>query len=334
MNHSQYREHHSLVTGRQVVEELLHFLFLLLHIVGDGSGKVVVGVLPALPVRDVGLNAEQSAFRLSYRFISRNRHDVNRHHQVTVHIGKLRHHTVFDIGRIFTKKKDSPKTVSHLEIVLFKLHCVGADIVFEIVSFLSGLFDVKAEGRFLPDTEEVVNDTQPFVRFKFHALAAQPRKVSDEIRSDTSEVSAGVLNALFVNGNGHILILNDGVCAGRLVEKYLVVFSAVLIKRVASLINQERLFKVKAIEPSVVNGQLRCRSAVKRIEQLGVFKEHRLFVLTACHGIVNIRKLICLGILILADFENAIVVNRLYRNDILHSLRHDKLLFILFQKTC
>ena len=70
----------------------------------------------------VCLNAKQSALCFSYRFIGRNGYNVNGHHQVAIQVGKLGYHTVLDIGSVLTKKKDSPVTVSHFEVVLFKFH--------------------------------------------------------------------------------------------------------------------------------------------------------------------------------------------------------------------
>ena len=75
--HRQHGEHHTLVTGSQVIEKLFHFLLLLFHIIGNGSREVVVGVLTALPIRNIGFNAEQAALRFSHGFISRNRDNVD-----------------------------------------------------------------------------------------------------------------------------------------------------------------------------------------------------------------------------------------------------------------
>ena len=102
MHHRKHSKHHSLVTSSKVVKEFLHFLFLLFHIIGNGSRKVVVHILLSLPVRDVGFYTEQSVFGFSDCFIGRNRYNINGHHQISVHIRKFRHHTVLDIGRIFT----------------------------------------------------------------------------------------------------------------------------------------------------------------------------------------------------------------------------------------
>ena len=174
MNQREYSEHHSLITSGEVIKELFHFLFLLFHIIRNGSGKVVVLILLSLPVGDIGFHTEKSAFRFSYRFICRHRHNINGHHKVTVQVGKVCYHSVLNIRSVLTKKKNSSVTVAHLEIVLFKLHCVGANIVLKIVSFLSGFLNIKVICGFFSHTEEVVNDTKSFICFKFYAFASEP----------------------------------------------------------------------------------------------------------------------------------------------------------------
>ena len=56
MHQRHQPEHHPLVTGRQIVQHLLGFLALEFHIVRNCRGKIVVGVLAALPVGDVRLD--------------------------------------------------------------------------------------------------------------------------------------------------------------------------------------------------------------------------------------------------------------------------------------
>ena len=53
MHQRHQPEHHPLVAGRQIVEHLLGFLALQFHIVRNCRGKIVVGVLAALPVGDI-----------------------------------------------------------------------------------------------------------------------------------------------------------------------------------------------------------------------------------------------------------------------------------------
>ena len=239
MYHCQYGEHHTLVTGSQVIEKLLHFLFLLFHIIGNGCGEVVVSVLSALPIRNVGFNAEQTAFRFSHGFISRNRDNVDRQHQIAVKLRNLGNHTVLDIGRILTHKKHSAVSVANLEIVLFKLHRIGTDIVLEAVTFLAVFLDVKVIAAFLTDTVEVVENTQAFCGVKLRTPAAELTQMGNHIITDTAEISAGVLDILLADGYRDVFVLHHRICARRFFEEHLVVLLAVLVKVIALERNQD-----------------------------------------------------------------------------------------------
>ena len=57
-HHRNNAQHHALVAGSEIVQKLLGLLALQLHIIGDHSGEVVVGVLAALPVGDVRFHAQ------------------------------------------------------------------------------------------------------------------------------------------------------------------------------------------------------------------------------------------------------------------------------------
>ena len=329
MNHSEYSEHHSLITSGKVIKELLHFLFLLFHIIRNGSGKVIVLILLSLPVGNVRLNPKQSALCFSHGFIGRNGYNINRHHQVAIQVGKLGYHTVLDIGSVLTKKKDSPVTVSHFEVVLFKFHCIRANIILEIVSLFSRFLNIEVVGGFLPDTEEIVDNSQPFIGFKLHTFASESCKVGNQVSTDTGKIGSCVLHALFVDGDSNILILNDRICTGRLVEKHFVIFLSVNIKLIAGFGDKNGFLKVQTVKPSVVDSQLCSSSAVKRVEKLGVFKEHCFLVLTACYGKVNIRELEALGILVLAHTENTVIIDCGNGNTILYALWYYKLFFVL-----
>ena len=169
--------------------------------------------MPPLPVGNIRLHTEQTVFRFPYRFVCRHGDNINRHHQIAVEVSQLRHHTVLDIGSVLTQKKDSPVTVAHFEVVLFKFHRIRADIVLEAVSLFAGFLYIKVERGFLPHTVEIVKNTQPFVCFQFHALAAEPSEVGNQVSAHTSKIIPCVLNILLVDGNRYILILHDGICA-------------------------------------------------------------------------------------------------------------------------
>ena len=77
MHQCHQPEHHALVAGRQIVEHLLGFLALQLHVVGNGRGKIVVGVLAALPVGDIRLHAQQCALQLAGGLVRWHRQDID-----------------------------------------------------------------------------------------------------------------------------------------------------------------------------------------------------------------------------------------------------------------
>ena len=77
MNQCENREHHPLVSGSQIIKELLCFLSLLLHVVWDNSREVVVHVLLTLPVGDICLYAKQSLLNFLHRLIGRDRNDID-----------------------------------------------------------------------------------------------------------------------------------------------------------------------------------------------------------------------------------------------------------------
>ena len=77
MHERHQPEHHTLVAGSQIVQHFLGFLALQLHVIRNRGGKIVVGVLAALPVSDVRFHAQQSALQLAGGFVRRHRQDVD-----------------------------------------------------------------------------------------------------------------------------------------------------------------------------------------------------------------------------------------------------------------
>ena len=169
MHHSQHGEHHSLVTGRKVIKELLAFFSLLLQVIRYNGRKVVVLVLLSLPIRDIGFHAEQSVFHLSHGFVCGNGNNVNGEHHISVQLTKLRYHTVLDIGGVFSEENHTPVSVAHSETVLFKLKGVGTDKVLEVVTLSHRLGNIETERRFFTCAVKVVKNTELFFGFKLYA---------------------------------------------------------------------------------------------------------------------------------------------------------------------
>lgn len=117
-----------------------------------------------------------------------------------------------------------------------------------------------------------------------------------------------------------------------LFKQHTVVFLTVFVKPVVFEGNENGLFKVQTVQTAIVDCNF-CRcAAVQGIEQLRVFKKHRFFILTACNGVVYVRKFIALGVFVLANLKDAVIKDCLNGDDILHALWHDKSLLVLLKQ--
>ena len=121
-DHRNDRQHHPLISRGQVIQKLLALLALELHIIGHDSGEIVVGVLSALPVGDVGFNAEQTVFHLSHGLVGGDRHNIDRQHHISVEVGQLRNHAVFDIRSVVLQKQDTAVFLAQLQTVAAFFH--------------------------------------------------------------------------------------------------------------------------------------------------------------------------------------------------------------------
>ena len=234
MHHRQHGKHHSLVTGRQIVQKFLAFLSLLFQVIRNNGRKIVVLVLLPLPIRDIGFHTKQTVFHLPHGFICGNRDNVNGQHHIPVQLTKLRHHTVLDICRILSEKNHTPISVTHSEAVALKFKGIRADKILEIVTFPHRLGNIEVERCFFSCTVEVVEDTQLVACVQFHTLRPQTVKVGDKVSTHTGEVVSCFLNILLADRYGYILILYDRISPCRLIQKHFVVFLTVLIQTVIS----------------------------------------------------------------------------------------------------
>ena len=115
------------------------------------------------------------------------------------------------------------------------------------MSLFAGFLYIKVERGFLAHTVEIVKNTQPFVCFQFHALAAEPAEVGDQVSAHTGEIIPCVLNILLVYGNRHILILHDGVCAYGFFQKDFVILLTVFIEAVSLHRDKNVVLKIQPI---------------------------------------------------------------------------------------
>ena len=166
----EHAEHHALVAVRQVVEEILTLAALHFHVKGDNSRKVVVLVLPPLPVGNVCLHAQQSVFNFTHGLIRGNGDEVKRKHHACAYVAKLRNHIVLYVVGIIPKKYHPPAAVAEAETVALCFKCIGANIVPEAMPLFSHIVNVKVEIAFLIGPEEVVNQSKAFHSVKLFAF--------------------------------------------------------------------------------------------------------------------------------------------------------------------
>ena len=154
----------------------------------------------------------------------------------------------------------------------------------------------------------------------------------DQVCAHTGKVIPRFLKVFLGDGNGHILILHNGVCPHRLVEQHLVVLLAVFIQTVLRHRDQDGLLKIHLIEPAVIDRDFRGSSAVKGVEKLRVFQKHRFFVVPARHSVIDVLKFECLSVLVLTNKKNTVLPDSFDGNDGLYGFGNDKFFLVLLEQ--
>ena len=154
----------------------------------------------------------------------------------------------------------------------------------------------------------------------------------DQVSAHTGKVIPRFLKVLLGYGNGHILILHNGVCPRCLIEQHLVIFLAVFIQTVLRHWDQDSLLKIHLVEPAVIDCDFRGSSAVEGVEKLRVFQKHRFFIVPARHSVIDVLKLECLSVLILAYKKNTVLPDSFDGNDGLHGFGNDKFFLVLLEQ--
>jgi len=160
MHQRHQPEHHALVAGSQIVQHFLGFLALQLHVIRNRGGKIVVGVLAALPVSHICFHAQQRALQLAGGFVCRHRQDVDGQHQVAVKVAEFRHKAVLDVAGIVLQIQHPTITGIQLEMVGGKLHAVGAEPILEMLTAFGVFMDVELRRSLFPGLEKVAENMQ------------------------------------------------------------------------------------------------------------------------------------------------------------------------------
>ena len=325
MHQRHQPEHHSLVAGGQVVQHFLGFLALQFHIVRNGRGKIVVGVLAALPVGDIRFHAQQCTLQLAGGLIRRHRQDVNGQHQIAVKVAEFRHKAVLDIAGVVLQIQHPTITGIQLEMVGGKLHAVRAEPVLEMLTPFGVFVDVELRRSLLSGLEKVAENMQALGQRQFGCHRGKLREVCHQIRANAGKVTAGFVCIAFYHAYGQIALPYNAVAgAGDLGGEHLIELVAVFVQAVVPVGQQDAALELSLVDTAVVNCDF-CRCAgVEGVEQFRVVKEHGRFVLFAGDGVVDVGKRPRLGILV-ADLENSIRKDAADGNGILYAARNPEL---------
>ena len=126
VNDSDECRNYTLISCNEVIEKFLALLLLLLHFIGNGSGKVVVLVLLLLPIRDIGFYRKELVLSLLDSLINGYRLCVDRQHHITVDCRQFRYKAIADKISVIFEIDHSAKPSVHLEIVALELHTFGS----------------------------------------------------------------------------------------------------------------------------------------------------------------------------------------------------------------
>ena len=94
-------------------------------------------------------------------------------------------------------------------MVCLEAQPIRADIVPEVMPFLHGIAQVKAEVFFLAWAEEVMEDTQPLLIVQRPRTTLQAPKIFPKVSVYPMEEGAGLLYASPGHRNRNVLVLNE-----------------------------------------------------------------------------------------------------------------------------
>ena len=284
MHQSHHSEHHPLIPRGQVIQHFPRLFPLLLQVVGYHCGKVVVAVLPPLPVGDVGLHPQQSVLHLPHSLIGGDRDHIDGQHHGAVQAGEFVDHGVLDVAGILLEEHGPAIFVAQDEVVLPKLNTVRADGVLKGTACFHALPQVDMEPGLLAHSVKVVEHTQPLHRVQLLTVGIQVIEPGGHIIHD-------LLGRFLMGGYCDISLLHYAVGGvGDLVQQHSVVLGAPPVQMILLGRDQDLPLKVAAVEPLVVDGDLGGGAGVQGIEQFRVAQEHGGLVLFGSDGVIDVGK--------------------------------------------
>ena len=136
MHQRNERRDHALIAGYQIIEKFAALLTLTLHVIRNGSGKVIVAVLLSLPIGNVGFDRKQLVLTEFYCRFGRNGACINRKDHTPVDVCQFRDEAVLNEVGIVAQVQYPAVSPVHLEKVGTKFQTVRCNGILEAVSTL------------------------------------------------------------------------------------------------------------------------------------------------------------------------------------------------------
>ena len=197
-----------------------------------------------MPIRYVGLHAQQSVLYLAHGLICRHRKDINGKHHAAAHLRKLCHKAVLDIAGVVLKIKDPGKSLSEHQVIAVFFDTVRADIILKIMSELGRASDIKGIGVFLAGAVEIMKCTQAVICAHRYALSTQGCVMGHQVHLHAGKVGSCLFHVFLSDSDRHILLLQDSVGVHSFVQNHLVILIAVHIQAICLRLHQHRFLEV------------------------------------------------------------------------------------------
>ena len=135
-----------------------------------------------------------------------------------------------------------------------------------------------------------MEDTQPLLIVQSPRTTLQASKILPKVSVYPMEEGAGLLHVSPGHRNRNVLVLNEVITFCGLVGQDAVVLLAVTVKTVPPLPHQDTAAKVRAVQPSVVDGNFCGGIRGQAVQHSAVGSEHIPLIVMGGQRVVNIRK--------------------------------------------
>ena len=211
MHQRNERRDHALIAGYQIIEKLTALLTLSLHIVWNSSGKVIVAVLLALPVGDVGFHRKQLILTQFHGGLCCNGTCIDRKNHTSVDVGQFRDEAILDEVGIVTKIQYPAVSPVHFEIVGTEFQAVRCNGILEAVSALCIQSRVIMVIVLRTVVEEVKQDAEFFFRCDLLKSGAELCEQRRKFGRDPIEIRPRFFLRFLFYRNRQVLVLCNAV---------------------------------------------------------------------------------------------------------------------------